>query len=584
MAMNDIPLRRALPLFLALYAPLVALVTGLGLWYVHERRDIALTHWRTEARHHVEGQVDRIRRFYRQGLLMVRGFARDSAVQPALRGDAAAREEMARVFANILRSLDALDQLRLLDARGREVVRVERRAGRVARVRGSALQDKSHRGYVRRALAMPPGGVHVSPLDVNMEHGRIERPYKAVIRFVAVVGDGRGGVAGLLAANFLGLKLMAPELNETRLPGEHLLVNAGSRWWFDSHRGHLAVWDGEDAMRAAHRLGDAWRRLMAARGASQLMSDHALLTLERYRPNGVHDPLHVPVHLHPVQREWRIVSYAPLPRAWTGAAVIAPAVAGAALLALAGAALLIWVRYRLWRRETARQREAMMRANQRLLRRLFRLREEERAHLARLMHDEIGQRLTGIQMQVSAAGARCRNGDCCKHTRTTLTRVRREIDDLVRLMRDQLRAFRPPPVRELGLTGAMRGYGAQWSRDTGIRCDVQVDAMADALPHACQIQLYRVMQEALTNVARHAGASTARLWLRVSDSEVRLVIEDDGTGFDPERAASGLGLAGMRERAQLLHGHLRLERTPAGGARVTLRAPVPNRGQENTES
>ena len=581
MAIHDIPLRRALPMFLSLYAPLALALVALGCWYVHEQREIWLAHVRTEAQHHVEGQVDRIRRFYRQGLLMVRGFARDSAVQPALWGDEAARDEIAGVFANILGALDKLDQLRLVDARGREVVRVERRGRAVVRVPDAGLQDKAHRDYVRRALRLPAGGIYVSPLDLNMEHGRIERPYKAVIRFVAVVGDTRGRVLGLLVANFLGLKLMQQELAETRPVGEHLMFQAGSAWWFDRHGDRLEALRGAAQVRARHHLGEeAWQRLMR-RDQGQLQDGEALLTVARFRPDGTRDAMSVSVHPFPVQAEWRIVSYVPV--RWTWSALVGPGLAVLVMLLASGAGLLLWVRHRLWLREVERQREAMMWANRRLLQRLFRTREEERARLARLMHDEIGQRLTGIQLQVAAVARLCaaerRDYDAA---RESLNHVRHEVDELVELMRDQLRSFRPPPVRELGLAGAIAGYCEQWSRETGIRCDVELDKGADALDPDGRVQVYRIVQEALTNVARHAGATGVRLRLAVDANVLFLEVEDDGTGFEPERAAEGLGLAGMRERAQLLHGRLDIERTPTGGARVRLRAPL--RTQENPDA
>ncbi len=579
MSHHDVPLRRALPMFLLLYVPLVLLVVALGFWFVHEWREITLAHYRAEAQHHVEGQVDRIRRFYRQGQLMVRGFARDSAVLPALQGDGVARTEIGRVFENILVSLNALDQLRLLDARGREVVRVERRDGAVIRVSESRLQDKAHRDYVRRALKLPPGDIYVSPLDVNVEHGQIERPYKAVIRFVVVVGDGKHHVIGMLVANFLGLELMQQELAETRPPGEHLMINAGSAWWFDRHGARLDALNDEAAVIARHRLdAGIWRRLMRKK-AGQLTDGDSLLTFARYRPDVVNDPKDVSEYPFPEQTEWRIISYVPLHREWTDVSTFGPALAVLVLLVLAGAALLLWVQHHLWLREAARQREAMMRANRRLLRRLFRLREEERAHLARLMHDEIGQRLTGIQMQAAAASRLCsakRTDDAA--VRKCLARVQCEIDEFVKLMRDQLRSFRPPPVRELGLVGAIEGYCEQWSRETGIRCEIQVDPAVNGMPHDSQIQIYRIVQESLTNVVRHAHASCVRLSLAVERDELLMTIEDNGKGFESTRAAEGLGLAGMRERAQLLHGQLHLERIPEGGARVVLRAPYACQG------
>jgi len=574
----EVSWQQMLPRFLAVYLPLALFTVGMGVWYVHERYEIVLAHVRAEAEHHVEGQLARIRRFYRDGLLVVRGFARDSAVLPALDGNMAARAEIAGVFANILRSLDILEQLRLLDEHGHEVVRVERRDGRVRRVPEHELQDKSHRDYVRRMQGHPPGSVYVSPLDVNMEHGRIERPYRAMVRFGSVVGRA-GRPRGFLVANVSGMRLMQPALGETHPPGEHLLIHAGSNWWFDRHGKALAAWEGEENMLVQHGLDGGWHRLLAA-GHGQVMEQEALLTMAQFRPDGVRG-------ISPVMRppSWQVVSYVPLSqvRASVPAAPIWMAVA--TILILLGGVCTLWARYRAFQHASEQQRKAMERTRLRLLHRLFHLREEERARLSRLMHDEISQRLTAIQMRAAAVASLC--SDTVRDYRKAhegVERIREEAAELVNIVRGQLAAFRPPPLRELGLDTVIRDYCRRWSDESGVACEVEVDAAANALPGDCQIQLYRVVQEVLTNVARHAQASCAQVELQLSNGEVRLRVSDDGRGFDPAQAMDGLGLAGMRERAQLLHGVLQIDTAEGRGTAVELRAPVPARGEENPHS
>ena len=573
--------RQAFPLFLAGFVPLALTIVGIGAWYVHERKEITLGRYQTEAQHHVEGQVDRIRRFYRQGLLMVRGFSRDSAVLPALAGDADARVEMGRVFANIMHSLGEVDQLRLLDARGREVVRVERRGRRIVQVADSALQDKAHRDYVRRALRLHSGVVYVSPLDVNVEHGRIERPYRPMIRFAAIIGDGRGERAGLLVANFLGLRLMQPEMAETRLTGAHLFINAGSNWWFDRHGASLVALDDLHALAVAHRLGHAWRRLVAA-GSGQLMTDDAMLTLESYRPDGVHqgDDVQAPV----IQPRWTIASWMPLDKVWADVPLAQTMLIIAVLLAMAGLMLMMWSRQRIFRVQAEKQREGMLRTNQRLLRRLFRLREEEWARITRVIHDEIGQHLTAIQMRATAVGKLCsEKTKNYEAAREGVACISREAAVLTGILRHQIKSFMSPPIREIGLAAAVQGYCERWASDAGVQCEVQVDEAVDALPYEVLIQVYRIIQEGLTNIGRHAGASRVRLALKLDGGEFTLSIEDNGRGFDVTHETDGLGLAGMRERAQLLGGELHVD-ADEGGVCVVLRAPVPTPDTENPDA
>ncbi len=571
---HDIPLRQVLSKFLALYVPLSLLVVAAAYWIVQEQREVSLAHYRTEALHHVEGQVDRIQRFYRQGLLMVRGFSRDSAVLPALRGDSSAQDEAAKVFANILASLASLDRLCLLDTQGREILRVERRVGGVIRAPRHGLRNESHRDFVRQALRLSPGSMYISPLEVK-EQGQAGRSSNAVIRFVSVVGDEKNQhVIGLLVANFLGSELLRQELDETGLPGEHLMINAGSRWWFDHHEGRLVVLDDETKLMAKYSLDkERWRQLMH-KGMGQVVDRGALLTIASYRPNGARDPMRAVIRPFPIQQEWRIVSYVPLGTAWMVPNLFGIVSGVLAVLILTGLFLLLRVRYQLWIRESERQLQSMMRTNQRLLRQLFRVQEDERARLARLLHDEIGQRLTALQMQAEAVGKLCstRLKDYAM-AREHVNTLQKGLHELVALMRDQLRSFRPPPLRELGLTGTIRAHCDKWSRDTGIRCEKRLDSKADSMGYDDQIQLFRIVQEALTNVARHAGASCVWLSLSVVGDELLMVIEDDGKGFAPQQATEGLGLAGMRERAHLLGGILRLERTSMGGTRVILHVP-----------
>lgn len=209
----------------------------------------------------------------------------------------------------------------------------------------------------------------------------------------------------------------------------------------------------------------------------------------------------------------------------------------------------------------------MLRRNE-LARRLSTAQEEERQRLARDLHDTVGQTLTGLAL-AAAAGQ--------------LEQVRRLADELSRELHDVAVRLRPTALDDLGLAAAARELVAEWSARAKVPVDFQaVGAEALRLPREIETALYRVVQEALTNVARYAGATRVSVVVGRREEEAVAVIEDDGFGFDPEAVPrtpvpgrrGGLGLVGMRERVELLGGALEVDSAPGAGTTVIARIPL----------
>lgn len=201
----------------------------------------------------------------------------------------------------------------------------------------------------------------------------------------------------------------------------------------------------------------------------------------------------------------------------------------------------------------------------RLLGALLNAQEEERGRISRDLHDQIGQALTGILLGLDAAGAASDPTGLARLkelTSTTLADVRRIALDL-----------RPSVLDELGLEAAVR----RCARDTHERhgVTVHVTAQLPRLDNQLETVLYRVVQEALTNVVRHARAGSVSVVATADEQQVKLVIEDDGIGFDEAAlpAAERIGLMGMRERMELLGGSLRIESGRGRGTTVYARVP-----------
>lgn len=193
--------------------------------------------------------------------------------------------------------------------------------------------------------------------------------------------------------------------------------------------------------------------------------------------------------------------------------------------------------------------------------------EEERKRVARDLHDSTGQLLTGLLLRLKPLEAsddpavRDTARDLLDITARTLEEVRRTAVEL-----------RPPALDDLGLVAALEGYIAGYSATTGIDTTFSSEGITGRLPASVELVLYRVVQEALTNAAKHARCSTVHVALKSHVSRVESTIQDDGSGFDVAstlRARDrGLGLFGMRERVGLIGGRLEIESTPGTLIRV----------------
>ncbi|MBD8600057.1 transporter substrate-binding domain-containing protein [Pseudomonas sp. CFBP 8772] len=199
------------------------------------------------------------------------------------------------------------------------------------------------------------------------------------------------------------------------------------------------------------------------------------------------------------------------------------------------------------------------------------VREEEKARIAREVHDELGQMLTVLKLETSMC--ELAYADLDPGLRDRLNSMKRLIAQLFQLVRDVATALRPP-ILDAGIASAIEWQARRFEARTQIPCLVQVPDNLPSLPDATAIGLFRILQESLTNVMRHAEAHTVELSLTLSDGVLCLRIADDGKGFDlgAERPAS-FGLVGMRERVLIMGGQLHLDSLPGEG--TTLRIHIP---------
>ena len=254
---------------------------------------------------------------------------------------------------------------------------------------------------------------------------------------------------------------------------------------------------------------------------------------------------------------------------------------GFALAASFGIALLA-IRYAGRLEDRLRQQmakdEDSARTLQRLSSQLINAQEEERRSIARELHDEVGQVLTAIKVELAIA-QRAIEADGGRAQ--VLQDARSIADSALHTVRNLSHLLHPPLLDDLGLPAAIDWYLRGFSRRHNVHVDLLHDPMPDRLTPETEAAAYRIVQEALTNVAKHAQATVCRVFVQRLPNTVLITIEDNGAGFDPTAAARaadrGLGLIGIRERVSQLQGTLRLESSPGKGARLTVELPARSR-------
>jgi signal transduction histidine kinase len=199
--------------------------------------------------------------------------------------------------------------------------------------------------------------------------------------------------------------------------------------------------------------------------------------------------------------------------------------------------------------------------------------EDERKHIARELHDEAGQVLIGIKLGLQVLGRTAPPEP--PQLREDLDRLRDLVNQSTLQIKDLARRLRPPILDQLGLAVTLRQMAADFTNRTGVPVTCEFEELP-RLPADMETTLYRIAQEALTNAARYAGARNIAVSLRTTEQGLLFSVQDDGTGFKSSALGSGLGLLGMRERADMLNAKFDLRTNPGEGTRVTVAIPYEN--------
>jgi len=199
-------------------------------------------------------------------------------------------------------------------------------------------------------------------------------------------------------------------------------------------------------------------------------------------------------------------------------------------------------------------------------------REEERARIARELHDELGQFLSALRLQISELRMRFGpdNPGVLDRAKVMLTLV----DRIIHVTRDLVASLRPVAL-DMGIGAALEWLARQITDHSGVVCELNMEEEAVSLDaHQTNI-VFRIVQESLTNVARHSRATAANISLERSGGEYVLTVEDNGVGFDPtRREPKSLGLLGLKERANMLGGRIEIRSAPDAGTTIVVAFPA----------
>ena len=210
--------------------------------------------------------------------------------------------------------------------------------------------------------------------------------------------------------------------------------------------------------------------------------------------------------------------------------------------------------------------------------RLVEAQENERRSISRELHDEVGQALTGVLVEMANLSTHIRNRDL-DAVAVKADEIKKLLENSISVVRNMALLLRPSMLDDLGLLPALQWHAREVSKRTGIRVKVAAEQLFEDLPEEHKTCVYRIVQEALHNSVRHSGARNVRVAVSQEEGHLRLSIEDDGAGFNPQQER-GLGLLGIQERVSYLGGRFQVDSAPGRGAVLRVALPLAESGAQ----
>jgi signal transduction histidine kinase len=477
------------------------------------------------------------------------------------------------------------DQIRYLNSDGDERIRINYNDGRPDIVPDEKLQGKAGRYYFRQTMLLDRGEVFISPFDLNMELEKVEKPFKPVIRFATPVFD-KDRKKGVLVLNYLGAALLqALDKVSKGFKGKAWLLNRAGYFL----RGPAQEDEWGFMFAGDHRTfktyyPDEWPRVAQAE-TGQFHTKQGLFTFRLLSPypdlpGDRREKIMANLRADPDASDPDLVvlSYVPasvlderatilLQRLlWLGAGVLLLILTLAWYLAYAGA-------LRRKQEQHITGSEARLRT---LSTQLITAQEDERRRLSRDLHDELGQIVTTVALDLQRAAQVADS----KKKEELIQRASQETACLLDRIHEISSRLRPTLLDDLGLKDAVQNLLSEYEQRTGIVPRTELRFEHARVPAAVSENVYRILQEALTNVSKHARAPEVFVKLDVKARLVALTVRDAGAGFNSAAIdGKGLGILGMRERAELLGGNFAVKGQIGKGTEIEVTIPL--RADEN---
>ena len=476
------------------------------------------------------------------------------------------REQTEIQFADFLETQQVYDQVRLISFEGDEIVRVQRSDDGPAAVKEQNLQNKAGRYYVKESLRLNPGEIFVSEFDLNQERGQVELPVNPVIRFVTPVVNSQGESICLLVFNYLGQSLL-DELSRILLPGQTYLVNQEGGFLLGPSTEFDWGWILNHDRDFEYRFQDDWQRLDERCFLGQ---------------NGIFMAQKVDLDSAAVNntKDIWVVSHIDRRQSFATSKQSASRLALLATLTL----LPIWFLIRAWvfNRERQRIQNEVIAESEKRLRilssKLVHLQEEERRAISRELHDQLGQQATAINVDLKLLKSQVEFDST-----EQIDRVINESECLLRTIHDFSKRVRPVVLDDLGLHDALESHIWDFESRSNVECQFNSDIQGRDFPGEISENVFRLVQEALTNVTRHSEARNVWIGVNCDDSEetsvLKLSVADNGVGIMVSNGegldnSKRLGILGMRERVDLLDGEIDFQKRDDGGTQINIEIPV----------
>ncbi len=557
--------------FLLLTLPVTALVILSSYLFFQSEHQTNLATVRLETAHHIESQAKNIEAEIERAVKHVLLLASHKEIIETLNGDQEAHSDMRDSFSSFAQHLGVYDQIRLLDQHGHETLRINFADGKTDITSTESLQDKSNMAYFTQTIAMPGQNVFISKFTLNIEHGEIEIPHKPVIRYATPVINMAGEKIGVVVLNFLGKVLINRYLDATNVTGENMLLNANSFFIHteDENKTWGSILDGREDQYLADRFPDVWNSIVDEQNG-QLLTSQGLFTFATIAP---YELLKQEEPRGAGAGDWIIVSYIS-DRELYGDSDSSLQLLGTSLILLILWAILTW----LWSSSEMRRQQAHLKLVQLhkqeryLVRRQMTIQEEERRSLALSLHDDMGQSLTSIQAYVAAI-TKAVAKDSFHKVDNNIRHIRDITSHIQQSVRSHLQDLRPASLDRLGLSAAIEDMLREFARRESVKPDFVCKQDLPELREQKNIHLFRIVQEALTNIAKYAQAEHVSICLNVSKNHLNLKIIDDGCGMVVVEE-TGLGLLGMRERTALLQGEINIESALDKGTCIHVIIPI----------